>query len=415
MKNKAVIMVSVLLLCAVCDETNTGSASASQDIFSSLKGKKIVTNGWADMANDGEGLSYANPENPILINDDNYPDASDKYMAFINANMSGVNINPNTGVISGTAIDTDKFIIISGDIDLSNGRISDDDHSFYNQFGSEPNYSRVNGDIVVRIGSNTTIIGVNNARIKFGGLRINNETNVILRNITFWDAHGSTSQNTAFFPDSKASIDAVVIDGTSNGVWVDHCKFTNGACTDMIRNYNHDGALDIPQGKNITVSWTEFTNYDKVMLVAGSDSEANAVAQARQITLHHNYFHYTTQRMPRTRGAQMHVYNNFYDNIGVSGNSGSFMGPGWGAQFIVENNFFGTKPYGGKTIEWMDNVQYRAKFFYSGNNKADNDISWWGRASDPKPWEPAYSYTLQPADALPALIPDKAGPTLFSD
>ena len=395
--------------------TAPAGSMTPQEIFNSLKNQKVITYGWADMANDGAGLSYANPAALTLIDDASYPTALAKYWAFIDANFSSrPTVNASTGVLSGgTLNDNSKFIIISGDIDLSGGRINDNDKSFYDQFGPAPNYNRVNGDIILNLGSNTTIIGINNARIKFGGIRINNKTNVIIRNITFWDAHGSTSQDTRYFYDSKAGIDGLVIQGTSNGVWVDHCKFTDGTCNDMVRNFNHDGALDIPEGRNVTVSWTEFTNHDKVMLVAGSDSADNAIAERRQITLHHNYFHATTQRMPRTRGTQMHVYNNYYNNIGVDGNNGAFMGPGWGAQFIVENNYFGSK-LGSKNIEWFDtNVLYPVKFYYAGNNIADTNIPWWGgRASDPKPWEPAYMYTLDNNAGLPSAIPGKAGPTL---
>jgi len=378
-----------------------------QEIFESLKGKRVTTCGWADMANSGQGLSYANPANLILIDDASYPIPENKYKAFLNAVMNSVNIDSATGVISGTAIDTAKFIIISGDIDLSNGRINDGDKSFYDAFGPAPNYNRINGNIIARVGSNTTIIGVNSARIMFGGISVSGKSNVIIRNITFWDAHGSTDQSTTYFPDSKAGIDALVIQGTSDGVWVDHCLFTNGTCTDMIRNFNHDGALDIPQGKNVTVSWSEFTNYDKVMLVAGNDSLTNVLD--RQITLHHNYFHYTTQRMPRTRGTQMHVYNNYYNDIGVQGNSGYAMGPGVNAHFVVENNFFGSI-LSNKVVDYYDNPTYPAIVWSSGNNKTVNRSS--NDSGNSKPWEPAYLYPLEPNSGLPATIPGKAGPTL---
>jgi len=391
-----------------------GDYMTPQEIFASLKGKKVTTNGWADQANSGAGLSYANPVSLILIDDASYPAAKDKYQAFINANVANANINSGTGVISGGTLKNDqKFIIISGDIDLSNGRINDNDKSFYDKFNTASPYGRVNGDIALKIGSNTTIIGINNARIMFGGLNINNSSNIIIRNVTFYDAHGSTENDTSKtgYENSKASIDALVVQGNSDGVWVDHCKFTDGTCKDLSRNFNHDGSFDIPKGKNITVSWCEFTNHDKVMLVAGSDSAQNAVAADRQITLHHIYFHGTTQRMPRTRGTQMHVYNNFYENIGNAANTGSFMGPGWGAEFIVENNYFSSKT--GKTVEWFDtSADYPVKFYYNDNNISNSNTSWWGRASDPKPWTPAYQYTPDNSSGLPKSLPAEAGPVL---
>ena len=371
----------------------SGGLMTPQEIFAALKGKQVTTYGWADMANGGAGLSYANPESLILIDDENYPNPIDKREAFT------------------SAINTDdtKFIIISGDIDLSDGRISDADKSFFNQFDPVTN-NRVNADIRFNLRSNTTLIGINNARLMFGGINISGRSNVIIRNITFYDAHGSTEKNTASpgNSESKAGIDAMTIQGTSDGIWVDHCKFTDGTCSDMIRNYNHDGALDIPSGVNITVSWTEFTNHDKVMLVAGNDSLTTVTE--RQITLHHNYFYATTQRMPRTRGTQMHVYNNYYNNIGVSGNSGYAMGPGLNAHFIVENNFFGSI-MSNKVVDYYDNAAYPAIVWSAGNNKtvarSSNDKTGGG-----KPWEPAYSYTPEPNDGLPTSIPAGSGPVL---
>ncbi|MDR0486978.1 MAG: hypothetical protein LBG91_01890, partial [Treponema sp.] len=246
--------------------------------------------------------------------------------------------------------------------------------------------------------------------------------NIIIQNITFWDAHGSTEYDTksAGNGESKASATALQIenDPGGSGVWVDHCQFTDGTCVDLSRNYNHDGGFDIKYGRFITCSWTEFTNHDKVMLV-GSNETAYLTATERQITLHHNYFHGTTQRMPRTRGTQMHIYNNYYVNIGNSENGGSFMGPGVNAEFIVENNFFGYKT-GNTNIDWQDSAAYRAKVFVSGNNVADNNTSWYfaggktnnGQLVSVKPWTPDYSYSLDPNAGLPTSIPAGSGPTL---
>jgi pectate lyase len=363
-----------------------------QEIFDSLKGRNVTSKGWADMANSGTGLNYTNPANLTLIDDEKYPNPVAKRTAFTDAINS----------------DTEKFIIVSGDIDLSDGRINDNDKSYFDQFGDAPNYNRVNGDIRFNLRSNTTLIGINDARLMFGGININNRSNIIIRNITFYDAHGSTEQDTTYFPDSKASIDALTIQGTSDGIWVDHCKFTDGTCNDMSRNYNHDGSFDIPRGKNVTVSWCEFTNHDKVMLVAGSDSLIDV--EDRQITLHHNYFHACTQRMPRTRGTQMHIYNNYYNDIGVPENRGYAMGPGVNAHFIVENNYFGSI-LSGKIVDWYDNATYPAIVWSAGNNqtvaRSPND-----KTGGSKPWEPAYVYTLESNSNLQTSIPAGAGPTL---
>jgi pectate lyase len=398
--------------------TVTGSAgdspqAAAAQIFAALKGRAALTSGWADRYNGGSGVQYASPANYTLVDDGTYPSVSAKLTAFKNA-------------LANTAA---SFIVISGDIDLSNGKITDADHSYFEEFDPVTG-NRLHGDITENITSNTTIIGINNARIKYGGLRINNRVNVIIRNLTFWDAHGSTEKDTSKpeNADSKASIDALVIQGSSDGVWVDHCTFTDGLCEDLTRNYNHDGALDIPKGKNITISWCEFTNHDKVMLVASSDSAANAVPEDRQITLHHNYFHdKVTQRMPRSRGTQMHIYNNYYNNIGVSGNAGYSLGPGYGSQFIVENNYFGahTALNGAGIVKYFDPSENSlsstfSRFYQSGNIPvlADANCSYDGvdrlksfisHLSAAKPWAIPYAYSLENAAGLTVSVPAGAG------
>ncbi|MDR2095118.1 MAG: Ig-like domain-containing protein [Treponema sp.] len=384
---------------------------AAERIFAALKGKPAVSGGWADMYDGGAGVKYADPAEYIFIDDEVYPLPAGKLAAFRDAlQRSG-----------------DTFIVVSGDIDLSDGKVTDTDHSYFDEF-DPVTHNRLHGDITVSVGSGTTVIGINGARIKYGGLKINNSVNVIIRNLDFWDAHGSTEKNTAIpeYAASKASIDALVIQGGSDGVWVDHCTFTDGLCEDLIRNYNHDGTLDIPKGKNVTVSWCEFTNHDKVMLAASSDSDANAVPEDRQITLHHNYFHdRVTQRMPRARGTLMHIYNNYYNNIGVPNNSGYSLGPGYGSQFIVENNYFGV--HRASIVKYYDKSREGdetfSRFYHSGNipalsasncsyDSVEKVRDFTKHAAAVKPWAVPYSYTPEPAAGLIVSVPVGAGSRL---
>jgi len=43
-------------------------------LFSELKGRKVITGGWADYKYGGEGLTYADPEYPIIISDELFQD-----------------------------------------------------------------------------------------------------------------------------------------------------------------------------------------------------------------------------------------------------------------------------------------------------------------------------------------------------
>lgn len=415
----AIAVISFLPGCA-----STSEATAEQKTSSNLVVKdnsssaqktgrtgadgKIITNGWADAGK----LSYADDKNKIIIDDAAYPDPIKKRQAFTKAIS---NSRP-------------AFIIVSGDIDLSDGKISDNDHSYYDAF-DEATGKRLHEDITYNIASNKTIIGTNNARLKFGGLVMRDGVkNVIIRNITFWDAHGSTEYNTKIskYKDKKASEDALVIEyNEKNGlitqnVWVDHCTFTDGTCKDLVRNYNHDGQFDIKAGKNITVSYCEFTNHDKVMLIAPSDKFTKA--EDRQITLHHNYFHGVIQRLPRSRGCQMHFYNNFYDNIGVSENSGSVFGPGIASLYIIENNYIGKTA--GSVLKYYDKSEKGSatfsKIYQSGNSKqitasntsfdgVDKIKSLAAHLSETPVFEIPYDYSLEDVETLKDSIPAQAG------
>jgi pectate lyase len=404
LNNRPMFLTKLTAFCALaflvltgisCNSTNAASidsfaADSQTGIIASFAGQPLTTYGWADMANNGSGMIYQNAESLLIIDDAAYPDPIEKRKAFTNAASAGK-----------------SFIILSGDIDLSDGKISDEDKSYFDEF-YEATGKRMHEDILYQIGSNTTIFGIDNARIMFGGMQIKDKSNIIIRNITFYDAHGSTEVDTEKDPDSKAGIDALGIEGSSSNIWVDHCTFTDGKCNDMIRNYNHDGAFDIKQGKNITVSYCEFTNHDKVMLIAPNDRYT--AAKDRQITLHHNYYHVTTQRMPRSRGCEMHIYNNYYNEIGVPGNNGYSLGPGIGSQFIVENNNFGS--HRSSIVKYYDSsAEGSATFsrFYHSGNTPELTAGIGNHLIDTKPWEIPYQYELEAAAGLNISVPENAG------
>ncbi|MBR4323334.1 MAG: hypothetical protein IKP70_13025 [Treponema sp.] len=239
-------------------------------------GEKPVTAGWADMGS----LSYAS-KNVIVIDDSTYSSPEAKRKAFTNAIASG-------SVSSSSINDKAALILVYGTVDLSDGKVSDKDHSYFDEFDSAT-HKRKHGDFMYDIGSNKTIIGARAAKVAYGGLRIKARDgvlkNVIIQNISFWDAHGSTEYDTKVpeYSSKKASADQLVIEGTEDkstkaryihipeNIWIDHCSFSDGVCVDLDRNFNHDGALDIKCGKNVTVSFCEFTNHDKVTLSGSSD------------------------------------------------------------------------------------------------------------------------------------------------
>ncbi len=386
-----------------------------------------TTFGFADLGK----MSYPDASCVIVIDDATYPDPIKKRIAFTNAIASG-------SLKSDKVSDKPAVILLTGTVDLSDGKISDSDHSYYDEFDPKT-HKKVHADIMYEIGSNKAILGVEKAKIAFGGVRIKARDeksghDIIIRNIAFWDAHGSTDYDTsvAKYSSKKASADQLSIEGTptkgSDGkdtgemtyvptnIWIDHCSFSDGTCNDLVRNYNHDGALDAKAVRNMTISYCEFTNHDKVTLLGPSDKFVNP--NDRTITFHHNYYHGTVQRMPRSRGCKVHIYNNVYDNIGNSGNNGCSLGPGIGSLFIIESNYFGK--HAGKILRYNDKSDPSdstfSKFYINGNDtelNSSNSEEFDKHLSKTKPFDIPYEYTLEDVAKNKAELPSKAGNVLL--
>jgi len=171
----------------------------------------------------------------------------------------------------------------------------------------------------VRVGSNKSILGGStDATISVHGFNIQQKRNVIVRGIHFC---------CAVEPD-----DGITIDGSTN-VWIDHNEFYSDMEED--KDY-YDGLLDIIRGSDfVTVSWNQFHDHWKVMLISSSDDAGSTDIGRLHITIHHNHFYSCYSRLPSIRFGTAHIYNNFYDNV-ISNAVNSRMG----AEVLVENNVF---------------------------------------------------------------------------
>jgi pectate lyase len=174
---------------------------------------------------------------------------------------------------------------------------------------------RVSGTIscsgMLRVRSNKTILGNSGATISGCGFNINGDRNVIIRNLNF------TGWND----------DAINVQESATNIWIDHNSFSNG----------YDGAVDIKRGSDfITVSWNRVFSHDKSMLLGHSDDNASQDVGHLRVTYHHNWFDGSNQRHPRVRfGNPVHVYNNYYNNVGGYGVASTE-----GAGVLVEGNYF---------------------------------------------------------------------------
>jgi pectate lyase len=284
----------------------------------------------------------------------------------------------------------------------------------------------------IRIGSNTTIVGVGKgAVIKGAWLDIRDADNIIIRNITFRDTFDCFPQ---WNPTDGAQgnwnslYDAVSLRNTTH-VWVDHNDFADDETADeglpvyFGRLFQvHDGHLDITNASDlVTVSWNRFTSHDKVMLIGSSDTGTTAAGDRGKlrVTIHHNLFGDVGQRAPRVRFGRVHVYNNLYEIKKVPDYVYSW-GVGIESQIYAEENLFlvdqtitpdrGISRFSGTAIHETGTL------FGGPADKNLTDVRGaWNEANDPDlggdvGWTPAFFLPLDAARRVLPAVRSGAGP-----
>lgn len=202
-----------------------------------------------------------------------------------------------------------KIIKVAGTIDMSEGV------PFANGVDQKAR-SRV------KMTSNTTLIGEGpGAGFVNAWIDIASVSQVIVRNLHIvapcdvapvWDPSDGATGNW------NAAYDAIAVT-TATQVWIDHNTITDDPVSDdtlAIENGKtrqcHDGAIDITKGADrVTVSYNLITRHDKSMLIGGSDSLSSDAGKLRT-TISNNVFSGVTQRVPRVRFGQVHVFNNYF-------------------------------------------------------------------------------------------------------
>ncbi|KAF8665573.1 hypothetical protein AX16_000031 [Volvariella volvacea WC 439] len=175
----------------------------------------------------------------------------------------------------------------------------------------------ITGNTVIRVGSNTSVIGLRGSSLVGVGLRVYRESNVIIRNVKISKVLADVG-------------DAIGVQEASK-VWIDHADLSSDM--DHDKDY-YDGLLDITHGcTEVTVSYTRFYNHWKGSLVGHSDSNASEDTKMT-VTYAYNYFSNINSRTPSFRFGRGHIYNNVFDNVGDGINTRV------GAQLLVENNVF---------------------------------------------------------------------------
>jgi pectate lyase len=282
--------------------------------------------------------------------------------------------------------------------------------------------------ILLNVGSNTTIIGLEGANLTGANLQIANVSNVIVRNITFEDAADcfpAWSPNDGAEGNWNSNYDNVTISAATN-VWLDHNTLTDGANQDenqpvhLGRPYQvHDGLIDVVRGADlVTLSYNHMHEHSKTMLIGSTNTPGVDVGKLR-VTLHHNRFANLGSRIPRVRFGQVDVYNNYYYLTDEDRFSYAW-GPGVQSAIHAENNFVLRSAdipldtyvgnFGGLAMTEIGTLTRVG----TGPIVAVNFLAEYNTAREPDlgtdaGWTPALRATVHPTADVPAVVTAAAG------
>jgi pectate lyase len=251
----------------------------------------------------------------------------------------------------------------------------------------------------IAVRSNKTIVGITQGSgISQGGFSIgNDQKNIIFKHLIISDTFVEGD-----WDGKDQDWDGIQIKGTCHHIWIDHCTFLRQG----------DGAVDITNGANyITVSNTIFAQNNKVSLIGSSDTDT--YTDRYKVTMHHNWFNETTQRHPRVRFGMVHLFNNYYYNMGGYGremgytiSNGYGIGIGVSAKIYSEHNYFEKVVY---PSQFYDNIEKPGYLIDIGSHFVESGAM----AEDPSgiQWDPAdyYDYTLDDAELVKAIVIANAG------
>ncbi|WP_314653284.1 pectate lyase [uncultured Selenomonas sp.] len=268
-------------------------------------------------------------------------------------------------------------------------------------------------NIMVHVPANTSIIGIEDAKLKGVDLVLDAD-NIIIRNIMFespYDYFPSWDPNDGPEGNWNSQYDSITIRGGTH-IWIDHCHFEDGTQpteTYFHREYEHrDGLVDITnQADDITMSYNVFERHNKTILIGSSDAKT-ADDGKLNVTLHHNYFHNLVQRAPRVRWGKVHVYNNYYQTDDENGEYryAYSLGVGKNSKIYAENNVADidgrtyqdfVKVFGGTELTTLNNI-------FNGEK-----IDTFNEHLSPVTWTPDRSMKIDDVNEVKAKVLQQAG------
>jgi pectate lyase len=238
----------------------------------------------------------------------------------------------------------------------------------------------------IQVSSDKTILGKGSgATLNYGGLQMKGTKdspvkNIIIRNLTIKDTYveGDWDGKTEPWDGINAE--------QAHHIWIDHCSISHHA----------DGGCDIVKNSNyVTISWCVFSNHNKTMGIGTSNVDTDQT----KVTIHHNWFNEVNQRNPRVNNGLVHVFNNYYTNVGNKG--GYVSNVEKNGELNFEYNYVENCP---KTLLMGDNT---ANIYELNNTWVNSGApTTGGSVFDPAEF---YKYSPDTATNIPSIVKNGAG------
>jgi pectate lyase len=297
------------------------------------------------------------------------------------------------GPIGWAAVEAMDVKETTGGGDLPVEEVSDDGQLWDLARADQPHVIRImrsmNGSL--DIASNKTIEAAPDV-VFTGHVELNGSANVILRHLKI------VGYNCTDRSPCKKGEDAMTISDGAHHIWLDHCDISDGS----------DGNLDITGGADyITISWTKFSysaprpSGHRFCNLIGNDDVMATDAGHLRVTFHHDWWaENVSQRMPRVRFGQVHVFNSLYSSRG----NDYCVGLGADANILLENNAF----VGVKNPTESNKYASPTSVLVARGNIFEETV---GTAVDhgTAVFTPPYPYKLDPAAAVQAEVMNGAG------
>jgi pectate lyase len=242
----------------------------------------------------------------------------------------------------------------------------------------------------IKIGSNTTLVGLGRGAALLGGSLYTASTNVIIRNLILYGVN----------PGLIEAGDGITLDDGADGVWVDHVTF----------RLVSDGFIDSTSGsKNLTFSWLRNDGTNPAAC-GGRHPRSNELSDTTA-TIHHTLWEHVNGRAPAVTHSESLVH--LFDNV-VEDDAGYAVGAGCDAQVLVQDEVFEDVKFWTSKFTCSDagdlgqiSAAAGGNLYLGSGEHESADMPTTEPADSV--FTPTYPYTRDPVDRIRYIVPDWAG------